>query len=93
MGVATGSKSMQINMRIRPAQRELIARAAELRHKSVSEFMIDAATEAAEDALLKQRVFLVDDEQYSQILQIMDSPVSDNPALQKTLDTPAPWER
>ena len=79
-------------MRIRPAQRELIARAAELRHKSVSEFMIDAATEAAEDALLKQRVFLVDDEQYNQILLIMDSPVSDNPALQKTLDTPAPWE-
>lgn len=91
--MATGSKSMQINMRIRPAQRELIARAAELRHKSVSEFMIDAATEAAEDALLKQRVFLVDDEQYSQILQIMDSPVSDNPALQKMLDTPAPWKR
>ena len=91
--MATGSKSMQINMRIRPAQRELIARAAELRHKSVSEFMIDAATEAAEDALLKQRVFLVGDEQYKQILQIMDSPVSDNPALQKMLNTPAPWER
>ena len=91
--MAIGSKSMQINMRIRPAQRELIARAAELRHKSVSEFMIDAATEAAEDTLFNQRVFLADDEQYKQILQIMDSPVSDNPALQKMLDTPSPWER
>lgn len=37
-------KSMQLNLRIRPAQRELIARAAELRHKNVSEFVIDAAT-------------------------------------------------
>ena len=91
--MTSGSKSMQINMRIRPAQRELIARAAELRHKSVSDFVIDAATEAAEDALLKQRVFLVDDEQYKHILRIMDSPVSENPALQKTLDTPAPWEQ
>jgi len=91
--VTTESKSMQLNMRIRPAQRELISRAAELRHKSVSEFMIDAATEAAEDALLKQRIFLVDDDQYKQILRLMDSPVSDNPALQKMLDTPAPWEQ
>jgi len=84
---------MQINMRIRPAQRELISRAAELRHKSVSEFMIDAATEAAEDALLNQRIFLVDDDRYKQILRLMDSPVSDNPALQKMLKTPAPWEQ
>ena len=91
--MTSGSKSMQINMRIRPAQRELISRAAELRHKSVSEFMIDAATEAAEDALLKQRIFLVDDDRYKQILRLMDSPVSDNPALQKMLDTPAPWEQ
>ena len=91
--MTTESKSMQINMRIRPAQRELISRAAELRHKSVSEFMIDAATEAAEDALLKQRIFFVDDDRYKQILRLMDSPVSDNPALQKMLDTPAPWEQ
>ena len=91
--MVTGSKSMQINMRIRPAQRELIARAAELHHKSVSEFVIDAATEAAEDTLLKQRVYLVDDEQYKQVLRIMDSPVSENPALQQTLDSPAPWEQ
>jgi uncharacterized protein (DUF1778 family) len=91
--MVTGSKSMQINMRIRPAQRELIARAAELHHKSVSEFVIDAATEAAEDTLLKQRVYLVEDEQYKQILRIMDSPVSDNPTLQQTLDSPAPWEQ
>ena len=91
--MTTESKSMQINMRIQPAQRKLISRAAELRHKSVSEFMIDAATEAAEDALLKQRIFLVDDDRYKQILRLMDSPVSDNPALQKMLDTPAPWEQ
>lgn len=91
--MTTEAKSMQLNMRIRPAQREIITRAAELRHKTVSEFVIDAATEAAEEAISSQRVFVADDTQYEEILRIMDSPVADNPALLKTLAQAAPWER
>ena len=63
------SKSVQLNLRIRPAQRELIARASELRHKNVSEFVIDAATRSAEDALAGQRVFQADEEQYQELLR------------------------
>jgi len=91
--MAATAKSMQLNMRVYPAQRQIIARAAEVRHKTVTDFVIDAATEAAEDTLLNQRVFVADDEQYEELLRIMDSPVSENPALQRTLSQPAPWER
>ncbi len=86
-------KSMQLNMRIHPAQRELIARAAKARHKTMTEFVVDAATEAAEDILLNQRVFAADDDQIDELFRIMDSPVSDNPDLQRTLGKPAPWDK
>jgi uncharacterized protein (DUF1778 family) len=86
-------KSMQLNMRVHPAQRDLIARAAKARHKSMTEFVVDAATEAAEDILLNQRVFTADDDQLEELLRIMDRPVSDNPELQRTLSKPAPWEK
>ena len=90
--MAGESKSMQLNLRIRPAQRELIARAAELRHKNVSEFVIDAATRAAEDALAGQRVFQADEEQYQELLRLLDRPVADNLELLELLRKPAPWE-
>lgn len=91
--MAATKKSLQFNMRVHPAQRDIIARAAELCHKTMTDFVIDAATEAAEDTLLNQRVFVADDEQYEELLRIMDSPVSENAALQYTLSKPAPWER
>ena len=90
--MASETKSMQLNLRIRPAQRELITRAAELRHKNLSEFVIDAATRAAEEALASQRLFLADEEQYAEVLRLMDSPVSDNPELLELLRKTAPWE-
>jgi len=91
--MATKAKSMQLNMRVYPDQRDIIARAAEARHKTVTDFVVDAATEAAEDVLLNQRVFIADEEQYEELLRIMDSPVSENPELQRTLAKRAPWER
>jgi len=91
--MADSVKSMQINMRVHPAQRELIARAAKARHKTMTEFMVDAATAAAEDIILNQRVFLADEEQFEELLRIMDSPVSENAALLRTLATPAPWDK
>jgi uncharacterized protein (DUF1778 family) len=91
--MAANAKSMQLNMRVQPAQRDVIARAAKIRHKSMTDFVIDAATEAAEDVLLNQRAFMVEDDQFEALVRAMDSPVSENPALQRTLSTPAPWER
>jgi uncharacterized protein (DUF1778 family) len=91
--MASNPKSKQLNMRVNPAQRDVIARAAKLRHKTLTEFVIEAATEAAEDVLLKQRLYMASDDQIKELLQVMDSPVSENPALQDTLGKPAPWDQ
>jgi uncharacterized protein (DUF1778 family) len=91
--MAANAKSMQLNMRVRPAQRDVIVRAAKVRHKSLTEFVIEAATEAAEDILLNQRIFTASDDQIEEFLRVMDSPVSENPKLQETLSKPAPWDQ
>jgi len=91
--MAASTKSMQLNMRVHPAQRDVIARAAKVRHKSLTEFIVEAAIEAAEDILLNQRVFMASEDQIEEFLRVMDIPVSENPVLQKTLNTPAPWDR
>lgn len=91
--MAASAKSMQLNMRVYPAQRDVIARAAKVRHKSLTEFVVEAATEAAEDILLNQRTFMANEDQLEEFLRVMDIPVSENPVLQRTLSTPAPWDR
>lgn len=91
--MAASAKSMQLNMRVNPAQRDVIARAAKLRHKTLTEFVIEAATEAAEDVLLSQRLYIVNDDQIEEFLRVMDSPVSENPVLRENLSKPAPWDQ
>ncbi len=78
---------------MRSEQKTLIQRAAAVRHKTLTEFMLDAATEAAEEVLSSRQVFMADSEQFEAVLEIMDQPVAENPALQRMLRKPAPWEQ
>ena len=46
-----------LNLRIKPAERDLIDRAAKARGKNRTEFVLEAARAAAEEALIEQRIF------------------------------------
>ena len=54
------AKRETLNIRIGPGLRGLIDRAAELTGKSRTDFILDAARAAAEDALLDRTVIAVD---------------------------------
>jgi len=54
--------------------RTLIDRAAQSQGKSRSEFMIDAARRAAEEALLDQTFVRVDPDTYAYFLSVLDQP-------------------
>ena len=81
-----------LNIRIKPQVRELIDRAAELAGKNRTDFVLDAARHAAEDALLDRTVFSVSPKQYRQFLARLDAPPRPNTRLRKSMRTPAPWE-
>jgi len=81
-----------LNIRILPETRALIDRAAEATGKNRSEFILDAARRAAEDALLDQRALRVTPEAYAAFLAQLDAKPAANPALYKTLHATAPWD-
>ena len=86
-------KRETLNIRIKPEERNLIDRAAKTRGKNRTDFILDAARFAAEDALLDQVIISVSSEAYSKFLARLDMPPKPNQRLRKTMQTPPPWER
>lgn len=87
------AKRDTLNLRIKPEMRGLIDRAAKVRGKNRTDFILDAACQAAEETLLDQALIRVSPEAYAEFVARLDHPVAPNPRLQKTLQTPAPWDR
>jgi uncharacterized protein (DUF1778 family) len=89
----TENRAVPINLRARSSQRNLIDKAAAMLNKNRSDFMLEAACRAAENVLLDQRLFLVDDSAFQAFEALIEAPVKDNLALRRLLKTKAPWEK
>ena len=87
-----GSRRETLNIRIKPEVRGLIDRAAELAGKTRTDFVLDAARHAAEDALLDRAVFTVSPEAHAEFLARLDAPPRPNDRLRRTIEAPVPWE-
>ena len=86
------ARTARLGLRATPQQQVLIQRAAEAMKKSVTEFVLDSACSAAENALLDQRLFLVDEQGWRKFQEVFDRPARVKPKLQKLLMEKAPWE-
>ena len=86
------TREASINIRALRSQRDLIDKAASLRNKTRSDFMLEAACHEAESVLLDRRLFSLNDEDYDAFESAMKSPVTENPELCKLLSKKAPWE-
>ena len=81
-----------VNLRVRNDTRAIIDRGAALLGRTRSDFMIEAARIAAENAILDQTVISVDQETYDRFLAMLDAPPKPNEKLRKLMQTKAPWE-
>ena len=86
------SRRETLNIRIKPDERGLIDRAAKSQGKNRTDFILDAARLAAEDALLSQVVLNVSPEAYEQFVARLDMQPQPSPQLRKTMGSPAPWD-
>ncbi|MEN9867158.1 MAG: hypothetical protein RL748_2748 [Pseudomonadota bacterium] len=86
------SKRESLNIRIKPEERRLIDRAAQLRGKNCTDFILDAARQAAEETLADQRLLYLTEAAWAQFLARLDAPPAPNENLKKTMQTPAPWD-
>lgn len=88
----SATRTAPINLRALDSQRSLIDRAAALLGKNRSDFMLETACREAENVLLDQRLFLLDQANFDAFNQALDAPVKDNPALRKLMTRKSPWE-
>jgi uncharacterized protein (DUF1778 family) len=85
--------SETFNIRVQPASRELIDRAAKAVGKNRSEFIIAAAHREAQAVLLDQRLFTLEGAAFEEFQQALRKPPRKNKKLQRLLKTPAPWDQ
>lgn len=83
---------VQLNLRAKESQRALIDAAAEILHKSRTDFILEMACKAAENVILDRRVFNFNDEQYAEFIDMLDAPVEDEPAINKLLARKPQWD-
>ena len=80
-----GTKRDTLNLRIKPEVRGLIDRAAGLLGKNRTDFVLDAARHAAEDALMDRTMIAVSPKAYAEFLALLDTPP-------RSMRTQPPWE-
>ena len=73
--------------------RDLITRVVEVLGKNRSEFMLDAARQAARDAVLDRTLFGLDEDRFDAFVALLDAPPAPNEKLKRLLVAPPPWER
>ena len=91
--MSNAAKRESLNIRIKPEERGLIDRAARAKGKNRTDFILDAARAAAEEALLDQTIIATSPEAYAEFLARLDMPPRPNERLRATMRTPAPWDK
>lgn len=86
------AEAVSINIRAKTKQRDLIDQAAARLGRSRSDFMLEAACMKAEDVLLDQAFFALDEKSFSAFQDILDQPAS-SPRLQRFLSDKSPWDK
>jgi uncharacterized protein (DUF1778 family) len=93
MAASADQRRLTLNIRIKPDERSLIDRAAQARGQNRTDFILDAARRAAEEALLDRTLISVSEEAFRKFLARLDAPPKPNARLRKTMRTPARWDK
>jgi uncharacterized protein (DUF1778 family) len=73
---AEKARTRPVNLKVRDEVISMIDRAARIRGKNRSEFMIEASLAAAQETVFDQRLVRVDAESYRHYLNVLDRPPS-----------------
>ena len=90
---ASAVRSGRLGLRTTPAQDALIQRAAAAARKSVTEFVLSSVCEKAEQTLLDQRLFMVDEQTWLAFQDALERPAQAKKGLQSLIAEPAIWEK
>jgi uncharacterized protein (DUF1778 family) len=88
MDASTHPKSERIDVRASTPVKQLLQEAARVAHKNVSEFLLDAGINAANQTLADRTRFDLSAEKWQAFQSALDKPVADKPKLKKLLSEP-----
>lgn len=81
-------RSTRLNLRTTPREDALIRTAAEMADKSVTDFVLDSATDAAENIVADRRWFELSQVRWDEFSELLDRPVTAKPRLAALLAEP-----
>ena len=88
----TARKETKVQLRMRPLQKDVIARAAELRQTTVTNFMIEQAFNAAQQILADQTHFYLSPEKWDEFCAALDAPPKRKLKLERLLTEPGVFD-
>lgn len=91
-GSTLRAKTSRLGFRASEPQANIIRMASDISHKSLTDFIMDSAYQAAEKVILDQRLFMVSDETFNQFSEILDRPEQDNEGLKDLFSSSSPWD-
>jgi uncharacterized protein (DUF1778 family) len=92
MPTSARRKDEVIQIRASAEAKAILNRAATLRGQKLSEFMLESARRQAEETILDQRTFFLDDDAHARFLALLDSPRKPSDKVHARLNRKAPWE-
>lgn len=90
---SSATRSARLGLRATPEQEAVLRRAADVVHKSLTDFILDSACQAAEQTLLDQRLFMVSGSQYQALMDLLERPEQTNEGLRDLFSRKAPWDK
>ena len=85
-------KETKVQLRMRTLQKDVIARAAELKQTTLTNFMVEQAFNAAQQIIADQAHFYLSQEKWDVFCAALDAPPRDLPALRKLLTEPSVFD-
>jgi len=86
------AKNERLDLRVTSDQKRLLQQAANLKGETVSDFVLSSAMASADEALLDQRVFLLEPEAFEQLVSRSEDVVKNKAAIDKILAIKTPWQ-
>ncbi|ADE16991.1 Protein of unknown function DUF1778 (plasmid) [Nitrosococcus halophilus Nc 4] len=86
--MTTNKRTDRIDLRINPKAKQALQAAASLRHKTVSEFIVESALSAADEVLADRQHFGLDAEQWKAFQASLDAPPRPLPRIKRLMREP-----
>jgi uncharacterized protein (DUF1778 family) len=83
-------KNSRLSIRASEPQKSILEQAAKLRHMNMSQFVLQASLDAAQNILTDQTIFKLSPEKWAEFCSRLDEPPREKPELKKLLNRPEP---